>query len=193
MPRVRYPAIKLVIQAFEKKKKVYEHRGNNIWVNNGATYLRDLITYSSFSPLTTTEDRRIRYFGFGIGGNRQTQPSIANSPPMSVDYPGTNLQDDVTLAVSQLERPVRVSGTDWLQQLAIPDFPQIGSVHWSHQFSVADFNDGTYLSVPLSEIGLFLTDADPTADDNELVAYDTFEAISKTDVMTIKVDWTVTY
>lgn len=187
-------SINLILQAYEGDKLCYEHRGSNIWVNNGRSYLRDLISYASFSPLTTFEDRRIRYLGFGIGGDRQVQPAIANNPPMSADYPGTNLQTDIFPTTEFIERPVQITAGVWLKELPIPTYPRQGAVRWVQQFTETDFTlAGTYLVVPISEVGLFLSDANPAVNNSALVAYDTFDSIALTANMRLKASWTVDF
>src|ERR1700761_419955 len=95
----------------ERGKIVGRRDGHNIWLNLGREYLASLIAYSSFSPLTTERDDRIRYMGVGIGGNRQQMLSIANNPPYSVSYTGSNAQTDNDPTLARLERPVRISGS----------------------------------------------------------------------------------
>jgi hypothetical protein len=142
--------------------------------------------------------------GFGIGGSRQSQLSQANNPPMSTHYPGTNVQTDTNGAVVQLERPVRVAGTNsapaypvigetWLYQLPVPVFNTPYGVTFTAIFGLTDISYGTYLAVPISEIGLFLSDANPLVHTNQLVAYDTFETISKTQLFNLEVNWTVSF
>jgi len=195
--------LKLSIVARNRANRVvYRHDGNNMWVNRGRTYLRDKIYFGS------TEERRIRYMGFGIGGNLQSN-ALAYIAPLSTEYPGTNNQNDITLALDSLERPVKITSdvagnvvdpSDiWLADLAVPTFPRTGMVRWQHVFTETDisYTDGggstPYLVVPISEVGLYLSDADPTVSTNELVAYDTFQPIPKTQLFNITVTWSVLF
>jgi hypothetical protein len=50
-----------------------------------------------------------------------------------------------------------------------------------------------FLTVPLSEIGLFTNAANPNIYNNGPVAYDTFDTISKTSAFNLEVDWTVRF
>jgi hypothetical protein len=145
--------------------------------------------------------------GFGIGGDRQDNIVTANNEPLLSSYPGTNNQNDITRSVSRLERPVRLGGLAqpppydpadiWLADLNPPVSPFPGAMTWAaffyeNEFSYTD-GIGTYLSVPLSEIALFLSDANIRAHDNQIVAYDTFKSFPKTNVCTIAVSWTVSF
>ncbi len=188
----------------ERGKIVQRRQGHNIWLNLGREYLAKLISYTSFSPLTPEEDNRVRYMGFGIGGTRQTQPLVANAPPMSVSYPGTNLQTDTDPTVTSLERPVRVSGsTDpypgqasdvWLAQIQAPvEHPTSTQALFRRLFIQTDISYSTFLAVPLSEIMLFTNAADPLVHNNTGVAYDTFDALGKTDAFELEIAWTVRF
>lgn len=188
----------------ERGKIIDRRDGHNIWLNLGREFLAQLISYSSFSPLTTVRDDRIRYMGLGIGGNRQHMLAIANSEPYLTAYPGTNAQTDSDEGVTTLERPVRVSGSTtatpglagdtWLGQIqAPPTNPLPTQVKFSRIFTVSEVSYSTFLSVPLSEIMLFTGAADPHAHDNTGVAYDTFDAISKTSAFELEVNWTIRF
>jgi hypothetical protein len=95
----------LILTLRERGKIVARRQGHNIWLNLGRNYLAGLIAYSNFTPLTPERDDRIRYMGLGIGGTRQNAPSVANNPPLSTSYPGTNLQTDTDPTIQGMERP----------------------------------------------------------------------------------------
>jgi len=196
----------LIITVRERGKIVDRREGHNIWVNLGREYLAKLISYSLMSPLTPETDYRIRYMGVGIGGNRQLTLATANAAPLGVSYSGTNAQTDSDATVTQLERPVRISGgaagypgigTDvWVGQVAAPAVhPLATQTKFIRTFTSGEVNYGTFLSVPLSEIGLFTNEAftpgvpRPTG----LVAYDTFDTISKTAAFELEIDWTIRF
>lgn len=194
----------LSIIARERGKIVARRDGHNIWLDLGREYLAQLLAYSSFSPLTTVRDDRIRYMGLGIGGNRQHMLAVANANPLLTAYPGTNAQTDSDASVTVLERPVRVSGgvtatpgsaSDvWLGQIqAPPENPLPSQVKFSRVFTAAEVSYSTFLSVPISEIMLFTGAADPNVHDNTGVAYDTFDAISKTSAFEFEVNWTIRF
>jgi len=207
----------LHITVRERGKIVRRHKGHNIWVNLGRGYLPQLIAYQSLpasgvvSPVVAQEDRRVRYLGFGIGGTRQLQLTIANNPPYSNYYPGTNTQTDTDATVVQLERPVRFSspipgspalppydaGDVWLGQVAAPAVHNTAtSVTFQRIVSESEISYGPFLSVPLSEIGLFLHSTNPNyinVYNNTFIAYDTFDTISKTSAFALEVLWTIRF
>lgn len=202
----------------ERGKKIVDQRHvHNIWVNLGREYLPKLIAYQALpasgvvSPVVAQEDRRVRYMGLGIGGTRQLQLTIANNPPFSTHYPGTNNQTDTNPAVTTLERPVRLSspipanpalppydaGDVWLGQVQAPAVHNTPtSVTFDRIFSESEISYGPFLSVPLSEIGLFLHSTNPAyinVFNNTVIAYDTFDTISKTTAFSLEVQWTIRF
>ena len=194
----------LIITARERGKIVARREGHNIWLNLGREYLAQLIAYTSMVGPTAERDDRIRYMGLGIGGDRQLMLGVANAAPIGTAYPGTNAQTDSNASVQTLERPVRVSGgstaypgvgTDvWLGQIAAPaSHPVSTQTKFVRVFSGSDVSYGTFLSVPLSEVGLFAGAADPLVYNNTMVAYDTFDTISKTAAFELEIDWTIRF
>lgn len=195
----------LIITARERGKIMARREGHNIWLDLGREYLASLIAYLSFGPDTPERNDRIKYMGFGIGGTRQLAPSVANFPPMSTAYPGTNAQTDTDPTVTTLERPVRISGTTsvppynagdvWLGQIQAPS-PHVtpSEVTFRRLFSTAEISYSTFLTVPLSEVALFTSLANPVGVPlNTAVAYDTFDTISKTGAFELEVAWTVRF
>lgn len=190
---------------FRERGKIMARRvGHNIWLNLGREYLASLICYSSFSPVTPERNDRIAYMGLGIGGNRQVAPSVANTPPMSISYPGSNALTDTDPTVTRLERPVRLSGSAdpypgqgadvWLGQVQAPVVhPSSTQSTFSRLFTQLDISYGTFLSVPLSEVGLFTYAANPLVYNNTAVAFDTFDTLSKTTAFELQIDWTVRF
>lgn len=181
-----------------------QRRVHNIWLNLGREYLASLICYSSFSPLTPERDDRIRYMGVGIGGTRQLAPGTANAAPLITAYPGSNAQVDTDPNVIRLERPVRVSGgstsypgiiTDsWLGQVQAPvTHTTSTSATFNRLFGLLDVSYAPFLSVPLSEVGLFTNAANPNLYNNTMVAYDTFDTLSKTDAFELEIAWTIQF
>jgi len=82
----------------------------------------------------------------------------------------------------------------WLGQLAAPAaHPLATQTKFVRIFTSGEINYGTFLTVPLSEIGLFTGLADPAVYNNTLVAYDTFDTISKTAAFELEVDWTIRF
>jgi hypothetical protein len=194
----------LFITARERGKIVARREGHNIWLDLGREYLSQLISYALFSPLTTERDDRVRYMGFGIGGTRQIAPGVANASPIVPAYVGDNFQTDTDPTVTYLERPVRVSGGDttypglagdvWLGQIQAPATHDTAtSVTYKRLFTAAEVSYAPFLSVPLSEIALFTSAADPSIWRNSPIAYDTFDTISKTLAVEIEVDWSLRF
>ena len=198
----------LEIDLFERgKRKRWHRRTHNIVVNGGRQFLAETITPSSLGPgsFVRTQDTVVRYIGFGIGGSRQTAPEASVSPlsdPYPGGYGGTTLNTDTDVTVSILERPVQVtSGPDlWMREIATPGtFDTAQRTKFIAVFSVTDINFGGFTSIPLSEIGLFKSSADPSFPNGSagaypgagghLLAYDTFDPIFKSGLFSIEVRW----
>jgi hypothetical protein len=195
----------ILLVARARGKIVQRRQTHNIWLNLGREYLASLIAYSSFTPSPTPErDDRVRYMGLGIGGTRQLALATANSAPIVTAYPGSNLQTDTDPTVTALERPVRISGSSnpypglggdiWLAQVQAPaSHATATQVTFSVLFGNTDVSYTPFLTVPLSEIALFTSAANPNVFNNTSVAYDTFDTLSKTDAFSLEVQWTVRF
>lgn len=188
----------------DRGKLIARRKGHNIWVNLGREYLAQLIAYSSFSPLTTERDDRVRYMGLGIGGTRQLALGVANSAPIVTAYPGSNANVDTDPTVTTLERPVRISGstntypglgTDvWVGQIQAPATHTAATeVTFQRLFTQTEVSYGTFLTVPLSEVGLFTAAANQNVYNNSLIAYDTFDTLSKTNAFELEIVWTIRF
>ena len=216
----------LVLTLRSAGKLVQQVKGHNIFLNLGREWLPKLISYSALPPgapppplpVTPAEDMRIRYMGLGIGGNRQLQLAVANATPLGAappgaagHYPGTNIQTDTDPTVTRLERPVRLTSPIpaapvpppydfadvWLGQVQAPAvYPTTTSVKFVRIFSELEISYGPFLTVPLSEIGLFLSSPGAIYVNlpfNTCVAYDTFDSVSKTNAFSLEVDWTIKF
>lgn len=196
----------LILTVRERGKVVDRREGHNIFLNLGREWLSKVIAFASFGPDVFEDDRRIRYMGFGIGGNRQLAPSFADGAGSSLDdYTpvGGFSQSDIDPTITVIERPVRVAGASgpasapedqWIGQVqAPPDHPSVGQAVFRRVFSPSEVSYGPYVSVPLSEVGLFLSSADPTFRNNNIVAYDTFDTVSKTTAFELEVVWTLRF
>lgn len=192
----------LVLTLRERGKITDRREGHNIWVNLGREYLSQLIAYSSLSPDVPERDDRVKYMGLGIGGTSQLVVPVP--APVGTIYPGTNVQTDIDPTVNKLERPVRVSGSEstypglagdvWLGNVQAPSTHLTGTeVTFKRVFTQTHVSYGTFLSVPLSEVGLYTAAADPGVFSNTLIAYDTFDTLSKTNAFELEVDWTVRF
>jgi hypothetical protein len=194
----------LILTARERGKIVTRREGHNIWLNLGREYLAQLIAYQSFSPLTPVRDDRVRYMGLGIGGSRQLVDDSNMASSVTTAYPGSNTQVDTDPTLTQLERPVRLSGlsdpypgqgTDiWLGQVqAPPGHPTTTQTAFSRLFLANEVSYGSFTTVPLAEIGLFTAAANPNVYNNTMIAYDTFDTISKTVAFDLEVVWTIRF
>lgn len=185
----------------ERGKIVQRERTHNIVTNIGRQFLAEVIVSDAAAPtIVRHQNTVVRYIGFGIGGARQNS-SIANSAPFSVDYPGSNTQTDTDLTVMGIERPVQVTSAPlWMREITAPaTFPSATSVRFTSVFIETDLNFGSYSSVPLSEIGLFTSAANPALPNGTtgvypgagglMIAYDTFNTIHKSGVFSIEVRW----
>lgn len=188
----------------ERGKIIARREGHNIWLNTGREYLARRIAFLSFNPDVPEETQGVKYMGLGIGGNRQIAPDTANNPPISPPYSGTNAQDDTDATLLALERPVRISGSSsaypglagdvWLGQIQAPaGHPIATETVFTRVFSQLEVSYAPFLSVPLSEVGLFLSGADPENYQNTMIAYDTFDTLSKTVAFELEVVWTLKF
>lgn len=197
--------LKLTVR--ERGKIVARREGHNIWVDLGREYLAGLISLAAIGPDTPERNDRIKYMGLGIGGTRQVAPGIANAAPYSTAYPGTNVQTDLDPEVTTLERPVRISGSTtipsdpynpadvWLGTVQAPPVHSTATEATFRRIILAgEVSYSSFTSVPLSEIGLFTSAANPVGVPfNTLVAYDTFDTISKTGAFELEVEWSVRF
>jgi len=211
------------IVARERGKKVTSacRDGHNRWVNFGREYLAHVVAPTvSWEHL---EPAVVKYMGFGIGGKFQTA-TIAGS--LATDYPGQHVFDPNDLTVVTLERPVKVSGVagvgtsagTWMNTVTVdsgkPAF--IGSpastVEFLTLFSNVDLHlGGSYTSLPLSEVGMFLSTQTAALFSNQvydygsspsyinnatrqkLVAYFPFSPITKTPSISLEVRWALKF
>jgi len=189
----------------ERGKIVARREGHNIWLNTGRQYLAELLAYASFGPDTPQRNDRIKFMGLGIGGTRQLAAATADTYPLTDYVPvGAFTQTDIDPMVTKIERPVRVSGATggpapldaWLSRIgASPSWATIFEVTFSCAFTPAQINYAIYNTVPLSEVGLFTSLADPKQPSNigAMVAYDTFDTLSKTLSVELEVLWTIKF
>lgn len=201
----------------KKNGEILETRhGSNVWVGYGREYLSRLISLSDIVPEVPYDDRRVRYMGFGIGSVLQQELTTVNTPPISTAYPGTNTykkEYPLEPLIETLERPVRISGgstpypgvgTDvWLKEPPAPDFQTIFPGGTTGEVVFRSLLDGTagtndivyapFTHMPLSEVGLFLDDADINAPFGNLVAYFSFVTIPFAVNTQLEVSWKVRF
>jgi hypothetical protein len=223
------PKVNVRIIARERGKKVPSlcREGHNIWVNQGRQYLAEVISPLNGSFAAHYNDspvRFVRYMGLGIGGDSQVLDLSVTYPTLDTDYPGQEVFSDEDITVTQLERPVKVSGVAgvgssagvWMNSVTAPPAVFTGTpvtgVEFDALFDNADLNlAGAYPSVPVTEIGLFLSSEEPSRTSEEvydyltapayindttrqkLVAYNTFDAITKTVSVALEVHWQIQF
>jgi hypothetical protein len=166
-------------------------------------------------------DAVTRYVGLGIGGNEQTVDIAGTYPTLDSHYPGQNTYDDSLTTTVYLERPVKVSGTAgtgasagvWLSDVvAPPDLSGVTTVDFEVLFAAADLHlSGAYPAVPLSEVGLFLSNETASRPSNEvydygsgpdyintstrqkLIAYNAFAPLTKTASVSLEIHWQIQF
>jgi hypothetical protein len=191
----------------ERGKIAARREGHNIWLNLGREYLAHLIALASYGPDTPQEDHRIKYMGLGVGGTKQVAPGVANTPPISTAYPGSNAQTDTNPLVTMLERPVRISGSTtgpsdpyspsdiWVGTVQAPPIHSTATeVTFVRVFTQTEVSYSSFITVPLSEIMLFTSAAIAIGEPhNTGVAYDTFDTLSKTGAFELEGEWTIRF
>lgn len=213
------PPIKIesnvVLTARNKRGKIVERRdSHNIFLDYGRDWIAHLVGLDTAGAFFRED--RIKYMAFGIGGTAQKiasadirNPAIYNYPGYPNDWvggagSGDPTQTDVDPSVTALEWPVLVSTNNYFDLCSQPHtFPgTVGVIRFTSVLGLNEVSFGGYPSVPLSEIGLF-TAGDPTALDTTqapviaaglpaekfMVAYNTFDTLSKTTLFYLEVDW----
>jgi len=122
---------------------------------------------------------------------------------------GDPAQTDDNPAVTGLEYPVQVETTDYYDSLSAAVFPEAGTVRFRAIVGYSQISFGAFTSIPISEVGLFtesvpFQDVPPLAEDREvptsgtpkpplgvryMIAYNTFDTLSKTPAFVLQVDW----
>lgn len=208
--------VRLIVR--DRGKLVTTRDGNNVFVSRGHQWLAELVTYATLGPDTYERNDRISYMQFGIGGNRQSAPTIADAAPLSAAYAAGN-DPNVTgghaynkewplyPAISTLERPIRITGgfanypgvpTDaWLlghpSVYATHPTRYTTAIHGFVDTTAGDILYPPFSAMPLSEIGL-LTDGVGVASNlaySAVVAYYTFDTIVLLPSMQLEAIWTL--
>lgn len=182
-------------------KIVQRRRTHNIFLNYGREWLSELSSLDAGGVPFRSD--RIRYMALGIGGTSQLL-SVATIQAL---YSGwstytTPVQTDIDPTVTGLEYPVEILSGDYYDDVSQPaTFPQAGIARYT---VIAGYNEISYPggppSVPLSEIGLF-TEAVPNQatapvaapPERYMVAYNTFDTLSKTPSFVLQIDWELRY
>lgn len=183
-----------------------ERREHNVLTNVGRAWLRNLISTKLYpSPLPSNgyvegaayvyTSEKPGFMGFGVGGSFSSAPYYSS-------------QDEL-VTVTELEDYVKVDSTNYLKEVvaqtsAEGSFPTAYSVIFETEipeseisFAGSTSKSGNVVgtSVPVSEVGLYLTGADKTqtpahADNNtRMIAYNIFSPITITTAVVIRVEW----
>ncbi len=123
---------------------------------------------------------------------------------------GNPTQTDTDPVVTGLEYPVQVTSADYYDSVLAPaGFPEAGAIRFTAVLGYNEVSFGSAVSVPISEIGLFTEsilsqDTPPLPEDRVvtppvppnpdagvryMIAYNTFDTLSKTSAFVLQVDW----
>jgi hypothetical protein len=182
--------INVRLQMRERGKLVHGsiREGHNVFTVNGMNWLSTLMAWQTISGLDVPyTNRRVRWMGAGSG----TQLESAN--------------------VSLLAYPILCTTTNYLQPVQSVSFPSSTSVQFTKEFGASEITIAG-APVAVSEIGLYAdvspanngaindvsynpselpsaTMLDPTVGTNPLIAYKTFEPLTKTIDFSLLVNW----
>jgi hypothetical protein len=195
------------LRAYVGDKLVDERESHNILTNIGRNWLRDLVGFTDFTGLAggafaspdTRTDERATYIAFGVGGVLSADPTIYNAT-----------QEEL-VTVSALEDYVKIDATPTYMK-AVEDQTNgsdsivgsyairfISTILESEISFAANVSKSGGLAVgtnvPISEVGLYLSGANPAVDlDNatnnaRLVAYNLFDSITVTPNIVLRIEW----
>jgi hypothetical protein len=193
-----------------KLRRDLSRTSHNVFVNGGRAWLARQVGASDYSadPPTAHSTAKIKYMGLGCGGALQTDNSFANTQTEVVTVDA--LQDPVPVSRSgDLRTYLKQVHNQQINTTYFPDNYRTrficelieGEVSFAgNETRVSGTTVGT--SVPVSEIGLYLSDAktgysqptpqpgeaDPAAANN-LVAYNIFDPIPITPNVVLRIEW----
>lgn len=206
------PTINVAIGVYENGKLIDQRLSHNVVTNTGRNWLTLLVGSDDYStdPPSPHTTSKIGYMGFGCGGALQSNTLFATGQTELVTV--TSLQDPVPLQIvggqrfylkqvdNQANNSIYFPGdfrTRFIVDVAEAELSFAGNIT-----RVSNVPVGT--SVPISEAGLYLTDANATftheavppisgeadpAQPNYLVAYNIFDPISVTPNVVLRVEW----
>jgi hypothetical protein len=195
---------------------------HNIFVDYGRDWIAHLIALATIGPDTTFRDDRIRYMAVGIGGTSQLlsptviEPTHTEWDGYAQDWNGgaatAPLQVDTDPTVNALEWPVAITdpGTPiYYDDVSAPvTFPSTGVARFTTVLGINEVSFGAFTSVPLSEVGLFtqriatqtgglntppVNYVGEVTTDKAMVAYNTFDTLSKTSAFVLQFDWEIRF
>lgn len=182
------------LQAYERGKKVPGtlREGHNVFTDVGSDWLASLVAWFSLGGAgdVAYTNRRVRWMALGTGAQAET--------------PG----------VTSLAAPTLVTTGRYLGAIQTTLKPTSTSMQWIKEFGQGEVSlPPTLPIVGVTEAGLFVdvfpvstggghddgavgagdTTLDPTASNNPLVAYHTFEVVNKIVDFAFRVEWTFTF
>ena len=203
-------------------KVVATRKGHNVFVNGGRRWLRNTCAAVSFDGLADTGDQHLldveapgrnavsnfkpRWMAIGVGGTLQHWTT-----------PGPGLQTE-SVGIDHLEDPIAINDTMWMKEILPSGLPSEDTegVNYPSDYiirlrGVFDTGDLSYepapgnearniygTLVPMSEIALFTSEADPTVKPgggaspppvDGIIAYHIFATIPKSPGIIFEVDW----
>jgi hypothetical protein len=172
------------VETREGGKRRQVRDGKNIWTLTGREFTIELQSLAQASPRTTFRDDRIAYIGVGIGSQAEVADIESLVEPAA-------FQAGLYLAACVTPATFPASGTGTPNTAA----------QYIREYGTGEISLG--MDVVLTEAGLF-TDGDPnndwnlgTFDDSTAefgrapMAYKTYEPITKTTSMTMRIVWEV--
>lgn len=198
---------------------VEKRDSHNIFLNYGRDWLAHLVGLDAGGAYFRSDRIKLMAFGIGGTAQQIASDTIRGTTPGSpYAYPGfpndwiggagsgDPVQTDVDPAITALEWPVEVTTTpgpvsDYYDLISQPNtFPgTVGVIRFTAVLGLTEVSFGAHPSVPLSEIGLFtesVTDetippvvAAGLPAEKYMVAYNTFDTLSKTTSFVLEVDW----
>ncbi|MAP23270.1 MAG: hypothetical protein CL582_20275 [Alteromonadaceae bacterium] len=207
------PTINVAIGIYEDGKLVDRRLSHNVVTNIGREWLSKLVGSDDYAtdPPSPHVTSKIGYIGFGCGGALQTSGLFTTGQAELVTV--TTLQDPVPIALigSNLTERVYLKSVDKQTNSSIyfpGDFRTrfiVDIIETELSFAgnkTRDSNVDVGTSVPISEAGLYLSDANPTytheesntgetdpSQENNMVAYNVFSPIAVTPNVVLRVEW----
>ncbi len=209
--RVPFSSNVTVLKKTRDGEVVDRRDSHNVFIDTGRKWLRQLVGVYSYSGIAhggdinmTGDDGpdgdsvavggktyRPRYIGLGVGGVLQ-----------SITPPGKGAQIEEGPIVT-LESPVLVYDDVWLQQVLPQDdisdeeiYPTDYSIRFRAVYDLTEVSFANQVmdlgtDVPISEIGLFTSEADRgiPPDGDGLIAYNIFKPISKSPNFVLEIAW----
>ena len=196
----------VAVRAVDPSGRIVDERlSHNILTNTGRQYLRNLVSAASYANVLAGgaieggdayTSARVQYMGFGVGGALGTQAGAFTT------------QVEV-VAITEIEDWVKVNSSDYLKQVdaqtsGAGSFPDSYTVKFSALIPEAEVSftgnqskSGVTVntSVPISEVGLYLSGADKSKDlsqeenTSRLIAYNIFSPVTVTPNIVLRVDW----